>query len=112
MNRVLVSVAVAIVVLVGSIAAYELTPTQSNTLLPCPASYDVGHYSLWAGGSSADCPFIIARSGTLTGGFKANASLVFAIQTADEFQQRTVGTIPTIYFWGLRNTTGTNLDVS
>lgn len=96
----------------GSIAAYDLVPLQTNAVEPCQASYNVGHYTLWAGGSSTDCPFKIARDGTLTGGFKANASLDFVIQTADEFQQRTVGSIPIMYSYSLRSTTGTNLNVT
>lgn len=112
MNQVLAAVIVASVVLVGSVAAYELIPTATSTAKPCPGSFDVGHYNMWAGGSSAYCPFKIARDGTLTGGFEANASLDFGIQTAAEYQQRTAGSIPTMYFYSLRNTTGTDLNVS
>ena len=111
-RTVILALFVVLTITIGSIAAYELIPTQANAVEPCPASYNVGHYNLWAGGSSTYCPFKIARNGTLTGGFQANASLDFVIQTADEFQQKTVGSIPTMYSYSLRNTTGTNLNVT
>ena len=101
-----------IVALVGSLAAYELIPVPTNTVKPCPDSFNIGHYNLWAGGSSADCPFNISRNGILTGAFHSNASLQFVIQTYDEYQQRTIGSIPTMYFYTSKNTTTTNLNVS
>lgn len=107
----LVLVVIVIVVLAGSIAIYFTRSQSVNTIMPCPGAFSNGHYSLYAGGSSTDCLFTIPRSGYLTGSFQANASLDFYVQTKSEFQQSSLGSIPTSYVYSLKNVSTETLDI-
>ena len=114
MNRILLFLVVAVLLAasVGSGVYYFTSLSNSNNIVkPCPNSYNVGHYNLWGGGSSS-CLFTITRDGILTGGFHSNATLDFFIQTSDQYQQTSGGSIPTTYVYELKNTSGTTLDVS
>ncbi|MGI0068806.1 MAG: hypothetical protein ACREAN_00965 [Nitrosopumilaceae archaeon] len=108
---VLILVVIMVAVLVGSLA-YSFIRTQSvNSIIPCPDSFNEGHYSLYAGGSSTNCLFTIPRGGNLTGSFRANASLDFFVQTRNEFEQNSPGSIPTSFMYGLKNVGSSTLNV-
>jgi hypothetical protein len=108
----LIIIVLMIIVLVGSVTVYLLYFAASSIVKPCPNSFNAGHYSEYGGGGSTDCQFEISRNGILTGAFHSNASLDFFIQTADEFTQTPVGSASTMYYYALRNTSSTSLNVS
>jgi hypothetical protein len=109
----LIIIVILVAILIGSISLYYFSMHSSTNLVkPCANSFNVGHYNLWADGSSSSCQFETTRNGSLTGAFHANASLDFFIQTDSEYQQTRIGSMPTTYLYELANTSTTNLNVS
>jgi hypothetical protein len=104
-------VVVIVAVLAGSLAYYFMQTQYVKSIVPCPDSFNQGHYSLYGGGGSTDCPFTIPRSGNLTGSFRANASLDFFVQTQGEFEQNSPGSIPTAFMYDLTNVSTSTLNV-